>query len=222
MVPFFLLLFFLSHLYLHLHLPLVSLFFVLHILYLRLQCPFSLLSFVFCCNLPSCPPPISTHKSHHVHKPHCGSFMTVYDIIFISLLCLHPRCFYSPILLVRRWIKGDGAKERESEKEGRFGGWRWCRSKHVRHNGRTGVSEGSCFIFFEVPNESTPVFIPINPKGPDCHGSLGSLAIAQGSKNCGRERKGKEGRMAYQPLWWVSWEFFLSSFFLTYADESTP
>lgn len=61
------------------------------------------------------------------------------------------------------------------------------------------VCEGSCFIFFKVPNESTPVFIPINPKGPDCHRSLGSLANAQGSKHCGRERKGKEERMPHQP-----------------------
>lgn len=66
----------------------------------------------------------------------------------------------------------------------------------MRHNGRTGVSEGSCFIFFEVPNESTPVFIPINPKGPDCHRSLGIPAIAQGRKNCGRERKEKEEKHA--------------------------
>lgn len=59
----------------------------------------------------------------------------------------------------------------------------------MRHNGRTGVSEGSCFIFSEVPNESTPVFIPINPKGPDFHGSPGSLNISQGSKHSGRKRK---------------------------------
>lgn len=172
---------------------------------------------VFIMLQPAPSPPTCAHKSQHAHTAHCGSIMTACDFIFINSLSLRHRWFYSHVLLVRRWKKREGAKE--GKKEGRFGGWRLCRSKHVRHNGRTGVSEGSCFILFEGPNESTPVLIPINPKGPDCHGSLGSLDVAQESKHCSRKRKGKERSVSYQPWLWLSWEFLL--FFFIFDDSCT-
>lgn len=43
----------------------------------------------------------------------------------------------------------------------------------MRHAGRTGVTKGSCLIFFEEQSESTTMFIPINLEGSDSRGSLG-------------------------------------------------
>lgn len=65
-----------------------------------------------------------------------------------------------------------------------------ARGEHMRHAGRTGVTKGSCLIFFEEQSESTTMFIPINLEGSDSRGSpgvSGSLPASPLPGEAGRE-----------------------------------
>lgn len=96
----------------------------------------------------------------------------------------------------------------------------------MRHNRRTGVSEGSCFIFFDVPNESTPVFIPINPKKVlTATGPSGASPLPREGNTAGGERKRGEGKRVLSTVMMMGIMGVAHAFlilWLTYADESAP